>query len=207
MRFHRLVALSFEREGKRTYWFCRCDCGGEIRIETNNLRRADRKPSCGCQSREITSATNSTHRMTGSPVYRSWASMKRRCYAPLDLGYENYGGRGITVCERWRHSFERFFEDMGHPPSRTHTLDRIDPNGNYEPDNCRWADKKTQARNTRRNVRYAFDGRQLTLPEISEITGVGEVTIRKRLQAGHPIAVAASKFNLRYGSVIQSLRR
>lgn len=133
--------------------------------------------------------------------------MKRRCYAPSAIEFKNYGGRGIKVCDRWRDSFENFLEDMGPPPSPRHTIDRINSDGNYEPSNCRWADKKTQARNTRRNVRYDLHGKLLTLPEISEIAGVPLVTIRKRLQAGHSIDVAASTTNLRYGSVIQSLRR
>lgn len=133
--------------------------------------------------------------------------MKRRCYAPTERSYHNYGGRGIKVCERWLNSFENFFEDMGPPPSATHTIDREDVNGDYEPGNCRWADKTTQARNRRNNVRYEFDGQHLTRMEISEATGVPDVTIRKRLRAGHPIEVAASRSNLRYGSLIQSLRR
>lgn len=131
--------------------------------------------------------------------------MKMRCQNPEDLTYERYGGRGILVCDRWQ-SFENFLADMGTPPTEKHTLDRIDVNGNYEPENCRWATPKQQARNTRRNIFYDFFGQQMTAPEIAEKTGVPLVTIRKRLASGHPIEVAASKINLRYGSVIQSLK-
>lgn len=205
--------MTYEREGKRTYWNCVCDCGGKIRIETNNLRRIGRNPSCGCLSREITSATNSTHRMTGTRVYRSWSNMKRRCYVPTCADYIRYGGKGVTVCDEWVHSFEAFFNDMGNPPTSRHTLDRFpDPYGNYEPKNCRWATYKQQANNFREkvpgihggNVRHEFNGLLLTLPEWAERLNIPEVTIRKRLQAGRPIDQALSQVNLRYGSQLQS---
>lgn len=204
-KFHLLTAIRPERDGKRTFWVCICDCGNTCRIETNNLRRQNRKPSCGCYARSAVGEANATHRMTGTRVYRSWVSMKMRCQNPEDLTYERYGGRGILVCDRWQ-SFENFLADMGTPPTEKHTLDRIDVNGNYEPENCRWATPKQQARNTRRNIFYDFFGQQMTAPEIAEKTGVPLVTIRKRLASGHPIEVAASKINLRYGSVIQSLK-
>ena len=196
-RFTRLVAQSFVREGKRTYWNCLCDCGKPHRIESRHLR-SGRGKSCGCLMAELSGARNASHRMTGTRVYRSWASMLQRCYRVTDTAYARYGGRGITVCERWRHSFENFLADMGEPPSPKHTLDRCENSGNYEPGNCRWATKKEQARNTRRNVRYEVDGISLTLPEWSERNGVPLVTIRKRLQAGRPIRVAVSKTAL-YG--------
>lgn len=204
-RFHMLTAVCAERDGKRTYWHCVCDCGTACRVETNNLRRPDRKPSCGCYAKKAVGQANSTHRMTGTRVYRSWASMKCRCLNPTDGAYPKYGGRGISVCEQWL-VFENFLSDMGEPPTPKHTLDRIDVNGNYEPGNCRWATPTQQARNTRRNVVYNFLGQMMTAPEISDKTGVPLVTIRKRLASGHPIEVAASKTNLRYGSVIQSLK-
>jgi hypothetical protein len=131
--------------------------------------------------------------------------MKMRCQNPSHNAYGRYGGRGIQVCERW-FEFEAFLSDMGLPPSDRHTLDRKDVDGNYEPGNCRWATPKEQARNTRRNVRYEYKGQALTAPEISETSGVPLVTIRKRLAVGHTIDIAASPLNLRYGTVIQSLK-
>lgn len=205
-RFNKLVAISFERDGKRTVWTCLCDCGATCLKESYSLRRSSRTASCGCHMPALVSEANSTHKMTKSRVYRSWSAMKRRCYAPSDPAFFRYGGRGITVCAAWLSSFEQFFSDMGDPPTIKHSLDRIDVNGNYEPSNCRWATPKQQALNTRRNVRHEFHGEPLTIREISRRTGVPEITIRKRLSAGHPIERAASNVNLRYGSVIQTLR-
>lgn len=115
--------------------------------------------------------------------------MRQRCQNPRDNAFDRYGGRGITVCDRWQ-SFEAFHRDMGEPPSRRHTIERIDNDGNYEPGNCRWATKAEQARNTRRNVRYEVNGRKYLMRELSERFNVPEVTIRVRLRAGNSIEQA-----------------
>lgn len=114
--------------------------------------------------------------------------MRSRCNSPSTPGYENYGGRGIAVCERWE-SFESFLGDMGPRPDG-HTLDRIDVNGDYEPANCRWASRATQANNTTRSVRYHFNGEALTLLDLAAAVGVNPQTLRVRLHRGWSFAEA-----------------
>ena len=113
--------------------------------------------------------------------YRAWAEMKKRCLNPRSSTYYKYGARGITVCERWKNSFLTFLADVGLAPTPQHTLDRIDGSGDYRPGNVRWATPQEQARNTRQNVRYDWDGRSLTLGQWSEITGIKRRTLSQRI--------------------------
>lgn len=118
--------------------------------------------------------------------------MIERCERQADLQWANYGGRGIAVCERWRNDFPAFLADMGPRPAGT-TLDRINPDGNYEPSNCRWATAKEQGRNRRNNVRYAFNGESLTLPEWEERTGIDKGVLFCRLKSGWSIERALTE--------------
>lgn len=142
-RFGSLVAIRPLGGGK---WLFLCDCGKEKLAFKGNVVRG-LTGSCGCLRAKNTRAMKVTHGASKTKVYRAWRHMKSRCGNPNVERFVHYGGRGITVCDEWTCSFERFLSDMGLPPTDGHTLDRIDPNKGYSKDNCRWATKTEQARN------------------------------------------------------------
>lgn len=172
-----------DRDGVK--WLCRCDCGTEKRVYKYDLLRGKSK-NCGCVKWAKIADRNrhsATHKKTNTPEFRAWVAMKSRCYDSNQEAFKNWGGRGITVCDRWRESFENFLEDMGPRPSPKHSIDRYpDNNGNYEPTNCRWATAKEQGRNRRDNHLVTFDGKTLTVVEWSEITGIPHRTLVERLK-------------------------
>lgn len=150
--FGRLTVKKRVPGGRRPRYLCVCKCGQRKEIDGQSLRRGQTR-SCGCLHRDA-SRTRRTHGESRArdgrptPTYKSWQGMRQRCENPKSEKYRLYGARGISVCERWRR-FENFLADMGERPEGT-TLDRIDPDGNYTPTNCRWADATTQSRNRRR---------------------------------------------------------
>jgi hypothetical protein len=133
---------------------CLCECGSSKLIRIDRLRSGNTK-SCGCLKREMKIKQLRKHGLRHSSEYTSWRGMKNRCYLRSNKFFSHYGGRGIRVCDRWINSFANFFEDMGRKPTPTHSIDRIDVNGDYEPSNCRWATKTEQSRNKRRSKRSA----------------------------------------------------
>jgi hypothetical protein len=156
------------------------------KVSAGDLKR-QKVQSCGCLLAEIkkTGDLRRKHGMSGSPEYRSWSSMVRRCSDPRASGYHRYGGRGIKVCERWVGSFENFFADMGLRPEGT-SLDRIDVDGNYEPGNCRWASAEQQAQNMSTNVNLTANGKTQSLAAWSRELGVSTNALSYRIRRGMP---------------------
>jgi hypothetical protein len=171
---------------KRVHWECLCDCGNIAVVSTGSLRSGNCS-SCGCYNIEQVKKagkSRSTHGMKRTPEYRCWAQLKHRCINKDSQGYADYGGRGITVCDEWKDSFETFFKDMGPRPSPKYSLDRIDNDGPYCKENCKWSTRKEQA-NNKRSCRILVLGNEAkTVAEWSEVVGLKGQTIRSRLSRG-----------------------
>ena len=186
-RFGRLVAVSSEKRGVNMYWTCRCDCGGTAVVRASSLT-AGGTSSCGCFRREVKRAAikHGHARTKKSPTYTAWASMRHRCTNKNNAHYEDYGGRGVTVCTRWER-FENFLEDMGECPFEME-IDRFPNNdGNYEPGNCRWATRKQQQNNMRSNRLLTYQGRTQTMTQWAEELQMESYDIRNRLNYGWSI--------------------
>lgn len=192
-RFGRLsVGEEMERRKQGVFWLCECDCGNALWVDAGALTTGNTK-SCGCWKNELMSDLGRRNKgktkadaLIRNPTYRIWAYIKTRCYNPNATGYANYGGKGITVCERWRTSFRAFQEDMGARPSSKHSIDRY-PNGygNYEPGNCRWATAKEQAENKPSTVFVTVDGITDNLKTTARRVGIAAKTLRLWLSRGY----------------------
>ena len=149
-RYGDLVVIGTEQKDGRRVWVCRCVCGNEISVTTGNLKNGSYS-NCGCKRSENRRVANLKHghRRPFSREYSSWKGIIYRCCNPKNAQWKHYGGRGITVCDRWRNSFEAFLADMGASPGPGFSIDRIDNDGNYEPGNCKWATWVEQCLNRR----------------------------------------------------------
>lgn len=147
-------------------WICLCECGKETEVQGTFLRNGNTR-SCGCLAVETAAAREWKHGKSHTKVHRTWQQMWNRCTNANSNSYRNYGERGIKVCDRWR-EFTNFYEDMGDPPSEDHSIERIDNEGDYTPDNCCWATDKEQCSNRRNNIRVEYDGRTQTLKQWAE---------------------------------------
>jgi hypothetical protein len=170
--------------GHSSYWTCWCLCGTVKPVVGTTLVSGKSKACPQCAERPLINAQKKHGEANNSPEYAAWLAMKNRCSNPMAAGFENYGGRGITVCDRWIGSFETFLADMGRKPTATHSIDRIDNDGNYEPSNCKWASRAEQNRNSRRNQKLTFQGRTMTVAEWSVVVGIDPYTLYKRLYRG-----------------------
>jgi hypothetical protein len=191
-RYGRLTVTGFAGRLKTEMrWACVCDCGGQKVVGRSNLI-GGRTVSCGCWQAVARAKTNVVHGQSKTLVHRVWRQMLARCHSPEDSGYHNYGGRGIYVCERWRASFVNFIADMGPRPAGM-TLDRVDNDGPYAPENCRWATNAEQSRNRRTNRNLIFRGQTRCVSDWAAIVGVSATTICRRLDGGMSIEDALTK--------------
>ena len=176
-------------------WRCVCDCGNETIVTTSSIV-SGRTTSCGCYNKE----KSRSHGMSHTSEYKVWTGMVTRCSDESHKSFDNYGKRGIQICDRWLNSFENFYTDMAPRPSLDHTIDRIDNDGNYEPNNCRWATWEEQANNRRTNVYYEYNGETLTLSQISRREGIGRATLENRLSSGLSLEEAVKKPVKKFGT-------
>lgn len=168
--------------GKQPAWLCRCDCGNDKIVMGMYLRSAS-VIDCGCGATARRSAARAVHGMTDTPEFHTWRGMLYRCTNPNSKHWHLYGGRGITVCDRWRESFENFYADMGPRPEGT-SLDRKDNDKGYSPDNCRWATPQEQQNNRRGNIHITIDGATKTLKQWAKHYGVPYSVVKARRAAG-----------------------
>lgn len=183
-RYGRLVVIKRAKnrgaKNNQTYWLCQCDCGKQKEIASYSLKHGISK-SCGCLQKERASQVNSKHGYTvdrgKERLYCVWCTMRERCYSPKNKSYPDYGGRGIKVCDEWKEytNFRDWALANGYDekaPRGVCSLDRINTDGNYEPNNCRWANQKTQQRNKRNTLYVEWKGKKRPLAEWAEILNV-----------------------------------
>lgn len=176
-KFGRLTVLKrmANDKHKKPMWLCKCDCGEEKIVLGLSLKSGNTK-SCGCLQKEVVIKRSTKHgynkRGKRYKIYNSWSDMIKRCTNPNVHNYNNYGGRGIKVCKRWQHSFANFFEDMGEPPTKKHSLDRIDNNKGYCKSNCRWATPKQQQTNKRNSRLKTYMGKTQCISIWAEEFGI-----------------------------------
>lgn len=190
-RYGRLTVIKrAPNKGRTTIWECRCDCGNVKNVRQPDLR-SGRTRSCGCIHHEMMIKKNTVHGLSDTRICHIWRSMKDRCSNPNNKAYCNYGGRGIQVCKEWADSLEKFYTwSIENGYEENLSIDRIDNNGNYEPDNCRWVDRKTQNKNKRSNHIIEYKGQEKLLCEWAEEYGIAYSTILRRLGLGWSIEEA-----------------
>jgi len=184
-KFHNLTVLSFAyRDKKNTYWLCKCNCGNKKIIRGSHLTSGNTK-SCGCLMKyNITrrNKENAIHGKSNTRLYTIYAGMKARCLKPNTNSYENYGEKGITICNEWLNDFMCFYNwAINNGYKENLSLERIDNNQGYEPSNCKWIEKKLQSRNIKSNKMISFRGKTLCMAEWAEQLGINYNTLNSRL--------------------------
>lgn len=196
---HEVEGVPRHGNGIQRRVLCRCDCGNERPYYLSNVK-GGKSLSCGCWMVDKNRQMKVTHgdsrcRQSGkiAPEYRVWSHMIGRCHNENSSDFENYGGRGIYVCERWRGSYEAFLADMGRRPSAAHQLDRIDNDGPYDPSNCRWVTFDRQCRNKRTNRWVNVGGAQMILKDAAALAGMDYRKLQSRLNRGWSVSRAMTQ--------------
>lgn len=176
----------YQNGKRRKKFLCLCECGNYISVEGSNLKSGNTK-SCGCMNIDMLRDRSTTHGGRRDRLYSIWTNMKQRCLSETNKSYNDYGGRGITICDEWIESYASFMKwavEHGYDESLPYykcSLDRIDVNGPYSPDNCRWVDSKEQARNRRNTIMFCHDGKNMSLSEWADATGIKYHTLFARI--------------------------
>lgn len=194
-KFGRLTVIrqtGVDQRGEKI-WHCRCECGKESDVLSSNLR-SGHTLSCGCYRDEQAKEANIKHGLARTKIYTIWIAIKRRCYSKKCADYPDYGGRGIQVCDEWKNDFISFYKwAVSSGYSEGLSIDRIDNDGNYEPNNCRWATLTEQANNKRNNCYITYRGQTRTKKQWSKILGINYYTLNSRLRKGWSIEDALSR--------------
>lgn len=187
-RFNRLTALErVLNQGKKVVWKCKCDCGNITYVSTSNLT-CNRTKSCGCLKDEKLIQRSTTHNQRHTKLYEVWKTMKQRCFNPNNSSYKNYGGRGIIVCDNWKNSFQSFYDWSIQNGYKTNlSIDRINNNKDYCPENCRWADRQTQSNNTRTNHYITCNNETKTLADWVRSSNLKYGCVFNRIKKGWSI--------------------
>jgi len=182
-----LIESIYQGKGKSNKWLCSCDCGNETKVFSYNFRNGNTTQCADCVIKSRAKNRTRHGDLAGGKCaleYSCWIQIKMRCYNKKNKRYERYGGRGITVCDKWLNDYSQFLKDMGRRPDDCSSIDRIDNDGNYEPGNCKWANVYDQAKNKSNNVMLTLNGKTTHLLEWERITGIKERTIARRLKIG-----------------------
>ena len=182
-KFNKLQVIErvIKENNKQTYWKCICECGDTTIVTSAHLKNGHTK-SCGCLQKEVVKNMMTTHNLTHTKLFKVWRGIIDRTLYPSNKKYKNYGGRGITICCEWLNDFKVFYDwAINNGYKEGLTIDRIDVNGNYEPNNCRWVNWKTQQNNRRNNHYITYNNETHTMKEWSELLGINYATLSMRI--------------------------
>lgn len=198
-KFGRLTVIKRDKNDNRgqTRWLCQCQCGNLKIVRANHLKSGKIK-SCGCYNIEILKKRSKTHGLIKTRIYSIWNRMKQRCTNPNNSAYKNYGGRGITICQEWIDDFLNFYNwAIANGYRDDLSIDRINNNKGYYPENCKWATKKQQARNRRNNHLITYNGETHCISEWAEIFNINEKLLAERLRTGYKFETAIKNKNIK----------